>query len=98
MPDKATSSPLDPTKVSTLPEPYPEPYYFEGGLRRVKPYHYTYNTFCKGRWRDRELLDIFQSEFRDRSPEYYVRFPAASKNTTDGAESNHRGGKGSRES
>jgi hypothetical protein len=51
----------------------PEPYYFEGGLRRVKPYYHTYNTHCKERWRGRTLLDIFTSEFRDRTPEYYVR-------------------------
>lgn len=54
-------------------DPEHKPYYFEGGLRRVKPYFYTYNTFCKERWRGRELADIFVSEFRDRSPEYYVR-------------------------
>lgn len=53
-------------------DPEFKPYYFEGGLRRVKPYFYTYNTFCKERWRGRELADIFVSEFRDRSPEYYV--------------------------
>ena len=38
----------------------------------MKPYFYTYNTYCKERWRNRELLDIFLSEFRDRKPEYYV--------------------------
>ncbi|KAF7588600.1 hypothetical protein BBP40_005485 [Aspergillus hancockii] len=61
-------------KVAITPcEPLEAPYYFEGGFRRVKPYHYTYNTFCKERWRGRELEDIFTSEFRDRPPEYYVR-------------------------
>ena len=54
--------------------PLPDPYYFDSGLRRVHPYYYTYNTFCKERWRNRELLDIFVTEFRDRTPEYYVRF------------------------
>lgn len=53
--------------------PRSEPYYFDSGLRRVHPYWYTYNTFCKERWRNRELLDIFVTEFRDRTPEYYVR-------------------------
>ncbi|KKK12465.1 pseudouridine synthase [Aspergillus rambellii] len=48
----------------------PESWY---GLRRVRPYHYTYNTYCKERWRDRELVDIFTSEFRDRPPEYYIK-------------------------
>ncbi|EED12865.1 DRAP deaminase (Rib2), putative [Talaromyces stipitatus ATCC 10500] len=46
-------------------------FYFEGGLRRVKPYFYTYNTYCKERWRGRTVYDIFTSEFRDRTAEYY---------------------------
>lgn len=63
----------EPPKVAVTPcEPPTGPYYFEGGFRRVSPYHYTYNTFCKERWRGRELVDIFISEFRDRPPEYYV--------------------------
>lgn len=41
------------------------------GLRRVTPYYYTYLTYCKQRWRDRELLDIFANEFRDRDESYY---------------------------
>ena len=56
----------------TEPINTPDRYYFEGGLRRVKPYHHTYNTYCKERWRGRTLYDIFTSEFRDRTPEYYV--------------------------
>ncbi|KAJ6164908.1 Pseudouridine synthase RluC/RluD [Penicillium chermesinum] len=52
-------------------DPWPEPYYLEGGFRRVKPYHYTYNTHCKERWRNRPLEEIFLSEFRDRTPDYY---------------------------
>jgi len=39
----------------------------------VTPYHYTYNTNCKERWRGREILEIFKDEFRDRPVEYYVR-------------------------
>ncbi|OKL57603.1 hypothetical protein UA08_06989 [Talaromyces atroroseus] len=57
--------------ASATPSSPPEPYYFEGGLRRVKPYYHTYNTYCKQRWRGRTLLDIFTSEFRERTPEYY---------------------------
>lgn len=53
-------------------DPWPAPYYLEDGFRRVKPYHYTYNTNCKERWRGRQLVEIFTSEFRDRKPEYYV--------------------------
>lgn len=52
----------------------PEPlYYFEEGLRKIPPYHYTYNTYCKERWKGRTLLDIFVKEFRDRPEQYYVR-------------------------
>jgi tRNA pseudouridine synthase 9 len=52
-------------------DPWPRPYYLENGLRRVAPYHFTYNTYCKQRWRGREILDIFAAEFRDRTREYY---------------------------
>jgi tRNA pseudouridine32 synthase len=52
-------------------ELWPRPYVIENGLRRVAPYHYTYNTWCKERWRGRKLLDIFESEFRDRPVAYY---------------------------
>lgn len=58
--------------VITPCDPWPRPYYLEDGLRKVVPYHYTYNTYCKERWRGRPLLDIFSSEFRDRPKEYYV--------------------------
>ncbi|KAI1000436.1 Uncharacterized protein K3495_g7760 [Podosphaera aphanis] len=63
---------VEPPPVVIPPcEPWPRPYYLENGLRRVAPYHFTYNTYCKERWRGRELLDIFASEFRDRPAEYY---------------------------
>jgi tRNA pseudouridine synthase 9 len=59
------------SKFVNLP---PSPlYYFEDGLRKVHPYDYTYNTFCKERWRGKTLLEIFSAEFRDRPLEYYVR-------------------------
>ncbi|KAL3952590.1 hypothetical protein ACCO45_012533 [Purpureocillium lilacinum] len=50
---------------------WPPPYHFDDDLRRVRPYHWTYNTYCKERWRGRSLIDIFESEFRDRPAEYY---------------------------
>ncbi len=50
---------------------WPRPYIIEDGLRRVAPYHYTYNTWCKERWRGRTLIDVFESEFRDRPLTYY---------------------------
>ncbi|CEP61238.1 uncharacterized protein LALA0_S02e09846g [Lachancea lanzarotensis] len=43
----------------------------EGPLRKIVPYYFTYKTFCKMRWRDRPLIDIFVSEFRDREESYY---------------------------
>ena len=43
----------------------------DGPLRKIKPYNFTYRTFCKERWRDRKLIDVFTSEFRDREPDYY---------------------------
>ena len=60
-------------KLITPCDPWPRPYYFEEDLRKVRPYHYTYNTWCKERWRGREILEIFADEFRDRPLEYYVR-------------------------
>ena len=55
---------------------YKPEYYFEDGLRRVVPYNYTYNTFCKERWRGKTLIDIFLEEFRDRPEDYYVCSPS----------------------
>lgn len=43
----------------------------EGSLRMIKPYFFTYKTFCKERWRDRKLIDIFVQEFRDKEESYY---------------------------
>ena len=65
--------PPPPPVVITPCDPWPRPYYLKDGLRRVTPYHYTYNTYCKERWRNREILEIFADEFRDRPIEYYVR-------------------------
>lgn len=52
---------------------WPPPYSFENGLRRVAPYHFTYKTWCKERWRGMKLLDMFESEFRDRPLAYYKK-------------------------
>lgn len=48
-------------------------YYFEGGLRKVYPYFYDFTTYCKGRWIGKSLLEVFKSEFRAESIEYYQR-------------------------
>nr|OQO29939.1 hypothetical protein B0A51_02935 [Rachicladosporium sp. CCFEE 5018] len=67
-----TPKPEPPPAVIITPcDPWPRPYFLSDGLRRVAPYHYTYNTNCKQRWRGRGILEIFQDEFRDRPVEYY---------------------------
>ncbi|XP_045918953.1 RNA pseudouridylate synthase domain-containing protein 2 [Micropterus dolomieu] len=48
-------------------------YYFEGGLRKVCPYYFDFKTYCKGRWIGKSLLEVFKSEFRAESIEYYQR-------------------------
>ena len=77
VPEPAEKFKPPPDVVTTPCDPWPRPYYFEEGLRKVRPYHFTYNTYCKERWRDRPLLDIFESEFRDRPQEYYVRLSSS---------------------
>ena len=63
-----------PPEVAITPaDPWPRPYLYEDGLRKVAPYHFTYQTNVKERWRGRQLLDIFSSEFRDRPLAYYVK-------------------------
>ncbi|KAH8551596.1 hypothetical protein BGW37DRAFT_513344 [Umbelopsis sp. PMI_123] len=46
-------------------------YYFEKGLRKVRPYYYKYQAFAKGRWMGRSILDVFSTEFRDQTKVYY---------------------------
>jgi len=41
------------------------------GLKKIPPYWHPYRTMAKGRWFDREILELVSSEFRDRSVEYY---------------------------
>lgn len=46
-------------------------YYEEGGLRKVRPYYFEYQTYAKQRWLGRSILDVFLKEFRDRPARYY---------------------------
>ncbi|KAG9336320.1 hypothetical protein JZ751_002667, partial [Albula glossodonta] len=46
-------------------------YYFEAGLRKVRPYYFDYKTYCKGRWIGKSLRDVFSSEFRAEPLDYY---------------------------
>lgn len=56
-------------------------YVVDGPVRRVTPYYFTYLTYCKLRWRDRKLIDVFVDEFRDKEPEFYRRAIAAGQVT-----------------
>ena len=62
---------MAPDAVSA-PAPAPAP--ARPGLRKIAPYWYPYTTMAKGRWLNREILEIVSTEFRDRSIEYYVWF------------------------
>lgn len=53
-------------------EPDHVEYAVDDEYRSVKPYWFTYKTFCKGRWRDRNIVDIFSNEFRARKPKDYI--------------------------
>lgn len=45
---------------------------FKGiSFRCVVPYVFQYKTWCKMRWRDRPLLDVFTKEFKAYTEEYY---------------------------
>lgn len=55
------------------PPPSSAIYVLSKGLRKVQPYDFTYTTYCKKRWRGRTLLDVFTSEFRDKSAEQYKK-------------------------
>uniref|UniRef100_H3BCU7 Pseudouridine synthase n=2 Tax=Latimeria chalumnae TaxID=7897 RepID=H3BCU7_LATCH len=46
-------------------------YYVESGLRKVVPYYFDFQTYCKGRWVGKSLLQVFSSEFRAEPVEYY---------------------------
>ncbi|KAK1160662.1 RNA pseudouridylate synthase domain-containing protein 2-like [Acipenser oxyrinchus oxyrinchus] len=54
-------------------------YYFEGGLRKVRPYYFDFQTYCKGRWVGKTLLEVFSSEFRAEPIEYYRQAAAAGR-------------------
>ncbi|XP_044149631.1 RNA pseudouridylate synthase domain-containing protein 2 isoform X1 [Bufo gargarizans] len=45
--------------------------YTESGLRKVRPYYFDFETYCKGRWVGKSLLDVFSQEFRAEPLEYY---------------------------
>ncbi|XP_076983574.1 pseudouridylate synthase RPUSD2 [Tamandua tetradactyla] len=60
------------TGVSFTDEHFAETsYYFEGGLRKVRPYYFDFRTYCKGRWVGHSLLHVFRTEFRAQPLAYY---------------------------
>ncbi|KAG2734651.1 hypothetical protein G9P44_002657 [Scheffersomyces stipitis] len=71
--EEASDSTIQQGKTIEEEEAEGASYIIDGRLRRVHPYYFTYLTYCKMRWRDRKLLDIFVDEFRDRSAEYYKK-------------------------
>lgn len=48
-------------------------YWFENGLRKVRPYYFTFTTFTKGRWVGEKILDVFSREFRAHSSQHYSK-------------------------
>ncbi|XP_015336310.1 pseudouridylate synthase RPUSD2 [Marmota marmota marmota] len=60
------------TGVSFRDEHFAETsYYFEGGLRKVRPYYFDFRTYCKGRWVGHSLMHVFSTEFRAQPLAYY---------------------------
>ncbi|XP_075700918.1 pseudouridylate synthase RPUSD2 [Rhinoderma darwinii] len=45
--------------------------YIENGLRKVRPYYFDFETYCKGRWLGKSLSQVFSEEFRSEPLEYY---------------------------
>ncbi|CDK24825.1 unnamed protein product [Kuraishia capsulata CBS 1993] len=50
----------------------PPQFIWENGLRKVVPYYYTDSVRTKGRWVGRTVYDVFTTEFRNKTEDYYV--------------------------
>ncbi|KAJ3382835.1 RNA pseudouridylate synthase domain containing protein 2 [Lobulomyces angularis] len=46
-------------------------YIIENGLRKVEPYDWNFETFAKGRWLKKKVIDIYTDEFQAGSFAYY---------------------------
>ncbi|KAE8587653.1 hypothetical protein XENTR_v10022053 [Xenopus tropicalis] len=53
--------------------------YLENGLRKVRPYYFDFETYCKGRWVGKSLLEVFGKEFRAEPLEYYEQAAQAGR-------------------
>ncbi|XP_064641365.1 pseudouridylate synthase RPUSD2-like [Lineus longissimus] len=49
-------------------------YFFENGLRKVRPYFFTFSTYAKRRWVGRTILDVYSEEFLQLTREEYKLF------------------------
>ena len=47
-------------------------YVCKDGLRFVVPYRHIYETYAKGRWEGRAIVEVFSSEFGSSPPSYYA--------------------------
>ncbi len=47
-------------------------YVCKNGLRCVVPYRHIYETYAKGRWEGRTIVEVFSSEFGTNPPSYYT--------------------------
>ncbi|KAJ3325694.1 RNA pseudouridylate synthase domain containing protein 2 [Boothiomyces sp. JEL0866] len=58
-------------KTRAEPNNQPPEYFFENGLRKVKPYNFVYQTYAKQRWLGMTIFGIFEKEFQDMPSKYY---------------------------
>lgn len=59
-------------------------FYVRNGLRYVKPYHFTFSAYAKGRWIGSKIYDMFCREFQAETPQFYARAFKAGKVTVNG--------------
>lgn len=85
--DVASKTPAN-TEKTIREEDEDTRYIIDGKLRRTTPYFYTYMTYCKLRWRDRTLLDVFSNEFRLYPESYYIKALETGKVTLNGVVAN----------
>ncbi|CCE61535.1 hypothetical protein TPHA_0A04620 [Tetrapisispora phaffii CBS 4417] len=45
---------------------------YTNGLRKLKPYYSTRNTFAKGRWLGKTLLEVLVKEFKTFTEQHYI--------------------------
>ena len=68
--NKKRPKPDDKGYESTTIAPLP---YVKEPFRYITPYPFCYETNTKRRWIGKPLIDVFLSEFKYFTPEYYVK-------------------------